>query len=385
MSEIANRYFERDFIRLRPGMYIGAIDGDGLFHLAEELIFNSVQEALSGHATHLNLTLHCDGSLSVEDDGRGISLERHEEESTRQGREVTVLEGLLTNLRMGRKFEKKSYMASAHHGVGIGLKIANFLSQSCSATVWRDGNEYQLHFVRGERVGELQCLGKTNKRGTRVSVKPDPDIFTRTDFDFVRLQNRLRELAMLHPGLITRIHDERTGEFRFERGIGELVEELAAPQVGCSEVFCLTAEDLEAQVEIAFQFTADFQPQTRLYVNDVLIPGGGTPVAGLKAGVMRIFREQAKTRGFAGDSLLADEFSQRLAAVIALRYPEPLYAAATKHKLINPELEEFVDRAVYDYLRKRFEGDLDLASQQWEMAKIAAKRRQEMKEYEYES
>lgn len=363
-------------------MYIGAVDGNGLFHLAEELISNSVHEALSGHATKLTLILHDDGSLSVEDDGRGISLERHEEESVRQDREVTLLEGFLTNLKPGGKFEKKSYKRSVHFG--LGLKMANALSQSCEATVWRDGHEVQLRFAQGERVGELQRLGPTNKHGTRITIKPDPEIFTTTDFDFFRLQSRLRELALLHPGLITRIHDERTHEFRFERGISELTEELAAPQMGCSEVFRLTAEDLGAQMDIAFEFTADFRAQTRLYVNDLLLPGGGTPVVGLKTGVTRAFREEAKSRRFDGDLSLSEEFSQRLTAVIALKHPEPQYAAATKHKLMNPELKGFVERVVYDYLRKRFTSDPELAAQQWEIAKLAAKRRQEMREYEYD-
>jgi DNA gyrase subunit B len=374
-SPVFCRLSFRDHVRERSGMYVGDNGTFGLHHLAYELINNAVDEVLSGHATQLSVTIHRDGSLSVEDDGRGIPVDRDDQESERLGPDISVLEVEMTTLPVPGKFDKKTYKPKRRFG--IGLKAVNFLSKSCIATVWRDDSEYQLSFEEGLLAGDLQRIGDTKRHGTRITFRPDPEIFSTVDFDFVRLQSRLRELAFLHPNLIARIHDERTQEFQFSRGISQLVDELAACQLGCSEVFRLEAEGGGAQIEIAFEFTLYYGQQIRLYVNDQLASHGGTPVDGLLAGITHAMRDDAKANRLDVPANLCDEFSQRLGAVIAIRHSQPHYSGGTKDKLINSDLIGIVDSAVYEYLRRRFAADPELAAQQWNIARQAAERRRE--------
>lgn len=372
---------DREHVRYYYGMYIGDNGIAGLHHLADELINNAVDEVMSGHASQIAVTIHRDGSLCVEDDGRGIPFDRHEQESEWQGREVTVIEVLMTRLVMSARQDEAIKTSSGRHG--IGLKAVNFLSRWCEVHVCRGGIEYQLRFENGAAVGEAQQLGPTTRRGTRITIQPDAEIFTTTEFDFVDLQERLRELALLHPTLATCIHDERTKEFRFEQGISQLVDELGAGQLPCSEVFRLGTEGFGAQVEIAFQFTLEFGRNTRLYVNDQRIPNGGTPVAGLIAGIDRGIQAVAKFKQW-DNPTLCDEFSQRITAVIAIRCREPHFTS-TRHKLRNPEITEVVAESVSQFLQKQFSANLDLAAQQWDIAQKAAERREEMAIYEYET
>lgn len=366
------RLTDREHVRMRAGMYIGNVDIAGLHHLAGELINNSVDEVLAGHATQIIVTIHRDGSLSVEDDGRGIPVDRHEEESAQQDREVSALEVVMTRLSMGVKHSRIAKTSSGQFGVG--LKAVNFLSKSCTATIWRAGSEYQLSFEKGLLVGDLQRIGGTKNHGTRITFRPDPEIFSTVDFDFVRLQARLRELAFLHPNLVARIHDERTQEFQFARGISQLVDELAASQLSCSEVFRLEAEGGGAQIEIAFEFTLYYGQQVRLYVNDQLAPHGGTPVIGLIAGVTRAMRDDAKANRLDVPAALCTEFPKRMAAVIAIRHPEPQWAGCCRHELTNPELEDLVETAICSYLQKRL-ADKEVSQQFWKFAAAAAERR----------
>jgi DNA gyrase subunit B len=372
-SPAITKLLDRDHVRERFGMYIGDNGTFGLHHLAYELINNSMDEARAGHATQFSVTIHHDGSLSVQDDGRGMSVDRDEQKSELLGRDVSVLEVEMTTLPVPGKFDKKTYKPKRKFG--IGLKAVNFLSKSCTATVWRGGSEYQLSFEEGLLAGDLQRIGDTKKHGTRITFRPDPEIFSTVDFDFVRLQARLRELAILHPNVIARIHDERTIQFQFARGISQLADELAASQLGCSEVFRLEAEGGGAQIEIAFEFTLYYGQQIRLYVNDQLAHRGGTPVVGLLAGITRAMSDNAKANRLDVPANLSDEFSQRLGAVIAIRHCEPHYAGGTRDELINPDLIGIVDSAVHRYLLQRFTADPDLAAQQWKIARQAAERR----------
>ncbi|WP_425616358.1 ATP-binding protein [Anatilimnocola sp. NA78] len=383
MSETAEQFSkltDREHVRLRPGMYIGNVDQQGLHHLAGELINNSVDEVLAGHATQISVTIHSDGSLSVEDDGRGISVDRHEEESTRLGREISTLEVAMTILRRIKSSNQRRTS-------GVGLKAVNFLSQSCVTTVWRDGFEYQLRFAKGEVVGDLARLGQTSKHGTRVTFHADPEIFEcGAKFEYHRLQTRLCELAYLHPRLIAKIHDERTQELHFEQGIGQLVQDLnwgrQSPTKWCSRypvhtnVLRLEAEGKGTQLELALQFTIAESELIQTYVNDELMPEGGTPAIGLRRGITRAVHNYAKKMNFQSDDFpTGSDLRSGLTAVIMARLDDPRFAGATRHKIENPELNPLTDSAVYTFLQQHFVAHPETFDKIWHQGVVAARRR----------
>src|SRR5262245_58399629 len=217
-----------EHVRERPAMYIGDTTTRGLHHLVFEVVDNSIDEAMAGHATMVNVEINADGSATVEDDGRGIPVERHEQLSEEAGRDVSTLEGVMTVLKFGGKFEKGAYQASGGlHGVGV--TVVNFLSEWCSVEVHRDGYVYQQEYQRGVPLGDVKRIGTTKRRGTKTTFKPDAIIFPITKFAFDALYKRLQELAFLNRGVRIIFQDQRNGEgdnFCYERGILEFVEYL---------------------------------------------------------------------------------------------------------------------------------------------------------------
>lgn len=394
MNETAEQYdassFKRldlrEFMRQRPGMYVGDCHTFGMHHLAGELINNSIDELLLGQATRLTVTIHQDESLSVEDDGRGISVSSHTEASAKQGRVVSTLEVVMTEV-LPHRVHKRCIN-------GLGLKTVNFLSQSCVATVWRDGYEYQLQFAKGELVGELQRLGQTTKHGTRITFQVDPEIFAgNPKFDYDRLRERLRELAYLHPSFAASIHDERTMEFRFERGISQLVEDLSIGRENKlwyrrsplhADVLRLETEGNGVQVEIALLFTDAMHEVIHTYVNDDLVPDGGTPTIGLRRGVTRAIQNYARKHQLSGEVLpTGDDLRRGLTAVIAAKVAEPQFAGATRHKIANPELVPLMESAVYQQLQQYFAAHPETATRIWEQGVVATQMR--IKEEQYMS
>ncbi len=350
---------DREHVRLRYGMYIGDSSVAGLHHLVYELVNNSIDEVMAGFAKHVWVTINNDGSCTVEDDGRGIPVDRHDATSELRGRDVSTLEAVMTNLNMGGKFDKRSYKTSG--GLhGIGLKAVNFLSTWCEAQVCRGGAMYQQEFAGGEQQGPVKELGSTTKRGTKITFKPDPTIFITTKFQFDVLQKRLRELAFLNSGVRIHFHDERSGEkeeFYYERGLVEFIEYLnRASETVHNDVINLHVEVDDVMVDIAFQYSGEFTDNLHSYVNNIHVPNGGTHVSGFRTALTRTLNNYGKKEDLFKDLVPSGEdFREGLTAIVAVRVAEPQFSGQTKDRLNNPEVEGIVSTAFGEFLGKYLE------------------------------
>jgi len=350
---------DREHVRLRYGMYIGDSSVQGLHHLVYELVNNSIDEVMASYAQHIWVTINTDGSATVEDDGRGIPVERHEQTSAEKGRDVSTLEAVMTNLNMGGKFDKRSYKTSG--GLhGIGLKAVNFLSIWCEAQVSRGGTMYQQEFEAGTPQGALKKIGATNKRGTKITFKPDPTIFTTTKFQYDVLQKRLRELAFLNSGVRIIFKDLRTGEgeeFHYDRGLIEFIEHLnRASEVVHSDVIYFKSEAEGVQIEVALQYANEYTENLHAYVNNIHTPDGGTHVIGLRTALTRTLNNYGKKKEMFKDLVPGGEdFREGVTAIVAVRLAEPQFQAQTKNRLNNPEVEGIVNTAFGEFLGKFLE------------------------------
>src|SRR5688572_17227141 len=227
-SEDLEHLSDLEHVRERPSMYIGDTTPRGLHHLVYEVVDNSIDEAMAGYATTVTVSVNADGSVTVEDDGRGIPVDRHAQLSEQMDRDVSTLEGVMTVLKFGGKFTKGAYQTSGGlHGVGV--TVVNFLSEWAEVEVYRDGHAYHQEYQRGVPTGEVRRIGSTTKRGTKTTFKPDPQIFPNTKFVYATLVKRLQELAFLNRGVKIAIHDARNNEsetFQYEDGIREYVKYL---------------------------------------------------------------------------------------------------------------------------------------------------------------
>ncbi|MDX1947867.1 MAG: DNA gyrase subunit B [Pirellulaceae bacterium] len=359
-AESIKKLSDRDHVRLRYGMYIGDSSTQGLHHLVYELVNNSIDEVMAGYAKHVWVTINNDGSCTVEDDGRGIPVDRHEQTSDEKGREVSTLEAVMTNLNTGGKFDKNSYKTSG--GLhGIGLKAVNFLSTWCEAQVSRGGVLYQLEFDGGVPQGAIKKLGSTTKRGTKVTFKPDPLIFvTTTKFQYDVLQKRLRELAFLNSGVRIIFKDERNGEteeFHYERGLVEFIEHLnRASEAIHGDVIYFKSEVEGVQVEVALQYANEYTENLHSYVNNIHTPDGGTHVIGFRTALTRTLNSYGKKEEMFKDLVPSGEdFREGLTAIVAVRVAEPQFQAQTKNRLNNTEVEGIVSTAFGEFLGKYLE------------------------------
>jgi DNA gyrase subunit B len=358
-AEKFKKLSDRDHVRLRYGMYIGDSSVQGLHHLVYELVNNSIDEVMGGYAQNIWVTINTDGSCTVEDDGRGIPVERHEQTSAEKGRDVPTLEAVMTNLNMGAKFDKRSYKTSG--GLhGIGLKAVNFLSIWCEAQVSRGGAMYQQEFEAGQPQGALKKMGTTNKRGTKITFKPDPTIFTTTKFQYDVLQKRLRELAFLNSGVRIIFKDSRTGEgeeFHYERGLIEFIEHLnRASETVHPDVIYLKTEAEGVQIEVALQYANEYTENLHAYVNNIHTPDGGTHVIGFRTALTRTLNNYGKKEEMFKDLVPGGEdFREGLTAIVAVRVAEPQFQAQTKNRLNNPEIEGIVNTAFGEFLSKFLE------------------------------
>jgi DNA gyrase subunit B len=350
---------DREHVRLRYGMYIGDSSVQGLHHLVYELVNNSIDEVMASFAKNIWVTINNDGSCTVEDDGRGIPVDRHDQTSEEKGREVSTLEAVMTNLNMGGKFDKRSYKTSG--GLhGIGLKAVNFLSSWCEAQVCRSGALYQQEFAGGEPQGAVKKVGATTKRGTKVTFKPDPAIFTATKFQYDVLQKRLRELAFLNSGVRILFKDERNGEseeFHYERGLVEFIEYLnRASEAIHNDVIYLKTEAEGVQIDIAIQYANEYTENLHSYVNNIHTPDGGTHVSGFRTALTRCLNAYGKKEELFKDiSPTGEDFREGLTAIVAVRVAEPQFQAQTKNRLNNPEIEGIVNTAFGEFLSKYLE------------------------------
>ncbi len=329
-------------VRKRPGMYIGGVGVRGLHHLLWEIVDNSIDEALAGYCRNIKVTLHKDGSASVEDDGRGIPTEMHE-----LGK--PALEIVLTKLHAGGKFDRKAYRVSGGlHGVG--LSVVNALSEWLEVRVWRNGKEYYQRYERGIPVEPLKVVGKADRTGTYIRFKPDEEIFEVTEFSWEIVSQRLRELAYLNKGVKLELYDERTGErkvYCYEDGIVGFVKKLNSGKPTLHDVIYLSGERNGVIVEVAIQFTDTDVERVLFFANNINTVEGGTHAAGFRAGLTRAINEFGKKHVKKFKPLSGIDIREGLTAVVSVKVPEPQFEGQTKTKLTNSEVRTAVDSVVY--------------------------------------
>lgn len=338
-------------VRKRPGMYIGDTSTRGLHHLAFEVIDNSVDEALAGYCSRISVTLHIDNSITVEDNGRGIPTEIHPTEG------VSAAQVVLTKLHAGGKFDRDVYKVSGGlHGVGI--SVVNALSERLELEIKRGGKVYRQYYFRGEPQGLLTEVGKTAEHGTKVTFKPDPQIFENTDFSFDILSQRLRELAFLNRGLHISIHDERDPdkhhEFLYEGGIVSFVRHLNLAKTPLHpEVIYLRGEREGMEAEIALQWNEGYTESIYAFANNINTVEGGTHLIGFKAALTRTVNSYATACGLLKkdqEGLQGEDIREGLTAVVSVKVPEPQFEGQTKTKLGNSEVKGFVEALVNEKL-----------------------------------
>ncbi|HEY9761686.1 MAG TPA: DNA topoisomerase (ATP-hydrolyzing) subunit B [Trichocoleus sp.] len=347
-------------VRKRPGMYIGSTGPRGLHHLVYEVVDNSVDEALAGYCTEINISLNADGSVSVSDDGRGIPTDIH----PRTGK--SALETVLTVLHAGGKFGGGGYKVSGGlHGVGI--SVVNALSEWVEVTVWREGKVHRQRYERGVPVTELEVsIDSEKRRGTSVSFKPDAQIFTTdTTFDYDTLSGRLRELAYLNAGInvvftdnrldLLKSHEPRTTTFYYEGGINEYVAYINVDKQPIhDEIIHIAAEKDGVQVEAALQWCVDAYSDNLLgFANNIRTIDGGTHLEGLKAVLTRTLNNFARKRSKRKDNesnLAGENIREGLTAIISVKVPDPEFEGQTKTKLGNTEVRGIVDSVVGEAL-----------------------------------
>ena len=349
-----------EHVRERPGMYIADTTIRGLHHLVWEVVDNSIDECLAGHAKFVSVTINNDGSVTVKDDGRGIPVDRHKQLSEQMDREISTLEGVMTVLKFGGKFDKGAYKISGGlHGVGV--TVVNFLSEWCAVEVSRDGHVFQQDYERGVPTGPVNRVGKTDNQGTKTTFKPDAQIFPVTKFDYNTIHKRLQDLAFLNSGVRIKVRDERSGEadeFYYERGIIEFVEYLNRSTDGLHpEVIFIRGEQDGVGYEVAVQYTTELTETVHSYVNNINTQEGGTHVSGFRTALTRSLNNYAKKNNlFPKDmNVTGEDFREGLTAVISMRVPEPQFEGQTKTKLGNTEVEGIVNSAFGEYLKTYLE------------------------------
>ncbi len=348
-----------EHVRKRPSMYIGDTSQRGLHHMVYEVVDNSIDEAMADFAKQVSVVIHPDGSVTVEDDGRGIPVEHHDQLSTLLGRDVSTLEGVMTVLKFGGKFQKGVYQTSGGlHGVGV--TVVNFLSEWATVEVCREGHIYQQEYARGVPTNEVRRIGKTEKVGTKTTFKADPQIFQVTKFVYSTLHRRLQELAFLNGGVKIKFFDERTQEgdtFQYDRGILQFVEHLnrvSEPLHG--DIIHLSTKEDGIGIEIAMQYTNDFTENIHTYVNNINTTEGGTHLTGFRTAMTRSINNYGKKENLYKDLVpTGDDVREGLTAVISVRVPEPKFEGQTKTKLGNSEVESMVNTTLGDFLSKYFE------------------------------
>ena len=350
-------------VRKRPAMYIGDIGEKGLHHLVYEVVDNSIDEALAGYCTDIEVTINEDGSVSVRDNGRGIPTDYHEKE----GR--SALEVVLTVLHAGGKFDKGSYKVSGGlHGVGV--SCVNALSTLLIAEVHRDGKIYRETFSKGVPTSKLEIVGECSDRGTTITFKPDGEIFTHTtEYKYEILSNRLRELAFLNKGIqltITykRVKDEQGGylseTFHSKDGLKEFVQYLDATRGEpiIESIIYLDTEKNGVPVEVAMQYNDSFSENVHSYVNNINTIEGGTHLTGFRRALTRTLKKYADDSGMLAKlkfDISGDDFREGLTAVISVKVAEPQFEGQTKTKLGNDEVAASVDQAVSEALANYLE------------------------------
>lgn len=369
-----------EHVRERPSMYIGDTTGRGLHHLVYEVVDNSIDEAMADYASEVFVSVNPDGSVTVEDDGRGIPVEKHQQLSEQMDREVSTLEGVMTVLKFGGKFTKGAYQTSGGlHGVGV--TVVNFLSEWCEVEVCRDGHVYHQEYERGIPKGEVRRVGTTDKKGTKTTFKPDPQIFKTTKFVYATLVKRLQELAFLNRGVKITVADARNDEsetFQYEDGIREFVTHLnRASETVHPEVLSVEGESEGVSIDIALQYSGEYTENVHTYVNNINTTEGGTHLSGFRTALTRTLNNYGKNAGMFKDLVPSgDDVREGLTAVISVRVPHPQFEGQTKTKLGNSEVEGIVNTLFGEYLAKFLEENPKTAKAMVRKTIVAAEARE---------
>jgi len=348
-------------VRKRPAMYIGGTGMGGLHHLVFELVDNSVDEAIAGFCTEIDVIIHLDNSVSVADNGRGIPVGLHAD------RKISAAEVVMTVLHAGGKFDKDTYKVSAGlHGVGV--SVVNALSEDLFLEIKRNGSIYTQKYQCGKPVTLLEIVGKTQATGTRVLFQPDSTIFDDTVFSFDILANRLRELSFLNRGLKVHLHDERDGKdsvFLYEGGIVSFIEHLSKKKkvLHPKPIFIERVRD-DCDLELAMQYNDSYAEEIFTFVNNVNTRDGGTHLSGLRTALTRTINSYAVQNNMlknVGTSLTGEDVREGLIAVLSVKIAEPQFEGQTKGKLGNTDIKGIVDQIVYDKMKQIFEEQPALA------------------------
>ncbi len=378
-------------VRERPGMYIGDTGVSGLHHLVYEVVDNSIDEAMAGFCSHIDVTIHKDQSITIEDDGRGIPIGKHEQESKKQGREVSALEVVLTVLHAGGKFSKDTYKVSGGlHGVGV--SCVNALSMRFVVQVFKEGNIYEMTFEKGKPVKALEVVGATDKKGTRVTFWPDDSLFASTIFDADILSRRLRELAFLNRGIDIRFRDERDEErpdtqFCYEGGIISFVSYLNENRETLfpNPVYFRGAKDGDdgpIDFEVSLQWNDGYAETIYSYANNIPTRQGGTHLTGFSTALTRVLNHYIKAHNLLKSdkiSLTGDDMREGLTAVISVKVPNPQFEGQTKQRLGNSDVGSIVQQIVGEELSIYLEENPQIARSVVDKVIIAAQAREAAK------
>ena len=364
-------------VRKRPGMYIGSTGYDGLHHLIKEIADNSIDEAIAGYASRVDITVLADGGVKVEDDGRGIPVDKHPKTG------LSTLETVLTVLHAGGKFGGGGYkVSSGLHGVGS--SVVNALSTLMIAEVAQEGQLYRVEFERGGVKTAFKNVGKTDRHnGTMITFYPDPTIFKETvEFDYKWIVSYLRHQAYLTKGIYTAVVDERTGErqaFYFEGGIKSYVKQLnVGKEVVDESVFYVEKQIEDSLIEVAVQYNDSYVEIVKPFANNVLTPDGGTHLVGFRAAMTRVINDYARKNTLLkekDDNLSGDDIREGLTAIILVKLPDPQFEGQTKNKLGNPEVRRYVEQVMNEYFSYYLEENPEVAKKIVGKALLAARAR----------
>ena len=386
MEKVKNKYNAEqiqvleglEHVRKRPGMYIGSVSVRGLHHLVYEIVDNSVDEALAGYCTEINVIIEPGNVISVEDNGRGIPVDQHKKTG------LSAAETVFSNLNAGGKFGGDSGYKVSGGLHGVGSSVVNALSNWTEVTIQRDGGIFQMYFEKGKVIRHLERLGDSNKTGTKVRFLADDTIFETLEYDYEVLENRFREMAFLTKGLKITIEDQREeevkkAEFHFEGGLVSFVEYLNKNKEKINNQPIYIEKEGEVQVEASIQYTTSYSENIYTFVNNINTVEGGTHLEGFKRAVTKAFNDYARGHNILKEkdsNLQGEDIREGMTAIVSVKVKEPQFEGQTKTKLGNSEVTSVVSNAVYEALSTFLEENPSVAKAILEKCVSAARARE---------